>query len=377
MNKTQITINPDWLEFILIGELKPEKREEEYITMPDGFVLKDLGYGTKHFTCRYEVYFEGLSFGILRTTPRNDKIMDNMWQQFKVDNERLYEKGYIELCERFFDAIGSRVRNVSRLDIAADGYGFMRLIERFDRGMIEKIGKANYTLYKDTHRTIEGFDLGSKKSDKSITGYQKSKEIEKSNKHYIKEFWKRSGLSNFDGGNVERLEIRLKNNAIIKIEDFDWTRLEDPQYLAGIMKKQMNNFFDFRSINYSNVSRARKIEFINWSNIKAERLEFAEAKKTNEYNRLKQTAKTLFLLYLGTGKSYHLKICREIVENINCVVWFIDKQEFWRREFRKKNKSLNFDYIPLWRQLEVNEQLKLTESYDLTTQYIQRSQKRT
>jgi len=363
MNKTPITINPDWLEFILIGQIKDSKRDGEYIELPANFVLKELGYGTKHFCFNYEVYYEGLLFGTLRTEPRNDKIMDANWQQFKIENERLYEKGYIELCSKLFASLGSSVRNISRLDIAADGFGFMDLMKRYDSGKIDKRGKAKYTLYKDNQRKIEGFDIGSKKSDKAITGYLKSEEIEKSNKHYIKEFWKRSGLPNWDNGEVERLEIRLKNNAIVKIENFDWERLENPEYLAGVMRKHFENYFDFHSPNCSNISRARKIEFINWDLISAERLEFATARKSTEYNRLKQNAKTMFWLYLGTGKRHYLQICREIVENINCLGWFIDKQDFWKREFRKQNKKGNFDYIPVWKQLKGNEQLKLTENF--------------
>jgi len=376
MNKCSNTINYDWLEFTLTGDLKLTNLNDEYFEFPGGFILKELGYGTKHYSRMFEIYHEGLLFGNIRVDPRNNNVLDPLWQQFKVENERLYEKGTIDLCKRFFNSIGSQVRNVTRLDIACDGYGYMRLMKQYDSGMIEKIGKAKYTLYKNTSREIEGFDLGSKNSDKSITGYKKSAEIERSGKKYIELFWQRSGLHNWDGGNVERLEIRLKNNAIKKIENFDWTRLEEPEYIAGVMKTSMAKFFDFRHPVYSNISRARKIQFINWDRINAIHLDPATARKSNEYNRLKQTAKSLFWLYLGTGERYHLQICREIVENINCVGWFIEKQEFWTKEFRKKNKKLNFDYIPLWKQLGVNEQLKLTESVNLSFQYAQKKSKK-
>lgn len=336
--------------------------------------MKELKYGTRHFSRMYEVYFEGLQFGMLRTEPRNNEFLDENWQQFKVVNERLYEVGYIDLCRRFFRAIGSQVRNVTRLDIAADGFGYMHLMNQFDSGMIDKCGKAKYTLYKDRNRKIEGFDLGSKASDKSITGYRKAEEIEtKSNKHYIKHFWKKSGFKGWDSPNVERLEIRLKNNALIKIEDFDWTALECPEYLAGVMKKQMENFFDFRQVGHKNVSRAKKIEFINWDSVKAVRLEFSKARASTEYVRLKQTCKTMFWLYLGTRQSHFLQIAQEIAVNINCSIWFVEKSAFWRREFDKKNqitykkgiaKKPAFEYIPLWEELQRNGQLKLTEKFN-------------
>lgn len=367
MNKTRITINPDWLEFILVGELKDFRIEGEYMIFAAGFVLKNCFHGTKHFSNMYDVYFEGFNFGTLRTDPRNTEIMCAEWQQFKLYNERLYEKGYIKLCKLFFQAIGSKVRNLSRLDIAADGFGYMKLMKQFDSGYIEKIGKAKYTLYKDTHRNIEGFDLGSKASDKSITGYKKAATLEKSNKHYIREFWKKSELPGWESENVERLELRLRNNAIIKIEGFDWTRLEDPVYLAGVMKKQMENYFDFRNTLYSNVSRAKKIEFINWESVKAERLEFSKAKRSTEYNRLKQTAKTMYWLYMGTKRKYYLQVCIEIVENLNCVIWFMDKHKLWERQFIKIQSKKGFDYIPVWKIIKENDQLILTERKEFTT----------
>jgi len=385
MSNKHVTINPDWLEFMLEGQLKPHNIDGDYIELPDGFVLKELNGGTKHFTRRFEVYFEGLSFGNLRIIPRNDEILNPNWQQFKIDNERLYEVGYIDHCRRFFSAIGSQVRNVTRLDIAADGFGYMHLMKRFHAGMIEKVGRAKYTLHCGHSRQIEGFDIGSKASDKSLTGYRKADRIKADNKHYITEFWKKSGLQNWDSPNVERLEIRLKNAAMLRIESFDWQQLESSSYLAGIMKKQMHKFFEFRKSGSSNITRAKQIQFIDWDNVKADRLKFAEARRGDEVNRLKQTSKSLYWLYLGTRQQYYLQLVNEIVTNINCVIWFQEKSTLWRTEFDKKNnetqikglkKKREFAYIPLWKQLQSNEQLRLSENYDLSFQYIRRRDKR-
>ena len=339
MNRTIVTINPDWLQFTLCGDLKKKASDGEYIELDNDFVLKDLGYGTKHFANQYEVWHEGVIFGNLRTEPRNDKVLQPDWQSFKMDNARLYEVGYVYRCNLFFETIGSKVRNVSRLDIAADGYGYMKLVQQWFAGMYYKKGKAKMKLYLDNNRKVEGFDIGSKQSDKAITGYLKSAEIQRSNKHYIKDFWKKSGLPNWDGGNVERLEIRLRNNAIIKIEGFDWERLEEPAYLAGVMKKQMENFFEFTNPMYSNISRAKTLDFINWDKIKCERLEYASAKKSSEYDRIKKAIKTIYWIHLQTNKLYHLQVCREMAENINCVVWFIEKHSHWKREFFKKHEN--------------------------------------
>lgn len=369
MEYTKNTINLDWLEFILVGDLKIGKVVDEYIEYYGGFVLRDVGHGTKHWIRMYEVYHDGVLFGNLRLDPRDANVLDPFWQQFKVDNQRLYEKGTLELCKKFFKSIKSSVRNISRIDIACDGFGYTRIMERYHAGMINRIGKrAKYTLHCHD-RKVEGFDVGRKKSDKQITGYQKSNEIKKSGKEYIKLFWKRSGLRGWDSGNVERLEMRLKNNAIKKFEDFDWTRLEETAYLAGLMKKSCAKFFEFRHIHASNIARAKPICVIDWDNLRAERLEYKEAKERTEFIRLKQTAKTMFWIYLGCNSTVHLQIAQEIVTNINCVMWFIDKKEQWREEFEKKQKNKSFDYLNLWENESKTGQLILSENMNLSTQY--------
>lgn len=362
MGKTSITINPDWLQFTLIGDLKTKTSDSKYIELANGFVLKDLGYGTQHFIYQYEVWHEGVIFGNLRTEPRNDKVLQANWQSFKVDNARLYEVGYLDRCKLFFKTIGSEVRNCSKLDIAADGYGYMRVVQRCLAKMITKKGKAKLRAYFDNNMDVEGFDIGSKKSDKCITGYKKARRIEPDNKQYIRSFWKKSGLIGAETGDIERLELKLSNNAIIKIEGFDWTRLEEPEYLAGIMKKQMENFFEFVKPVYSNISRAITVEFINWSKIKCERLEFASAKQSTEYDRIKKAIKTNFWCFLQTGKRYYLQICHEQADNINCLVWFIEKNPYWKKEFEKKGQKKLFEYLPHWKTAKVNEQLKLVPS---------------
>jgi len=363
------TLNLDWLEFILVGDLKIGKRVDEYIEYYGGFVLKDTKIGTQHWTKMYEVYHDGLLFGNLRLDPRDFNVLDPFRQQFKVENERLYEKGTLELCQKFFKAINSKVRNISKIDIACDGYGYARTMARYHSGMIDRIGKANYHLHCNRHREIEGFDIGSKSSDKQITGYHKSKEIEKSGKHYIKKFWEKSGLVGWESGKVERLELKLRNNAIKKFENLEWERLDEVEYLAGIMKKGMEKFFEFRHVNASNVSRAKPIQIIDWNALNAVQLEYAEAKQRTEYIRLKQTAKTMYWIYLGCGSSYHLQVAQEIVTNINCIAWFLDKKKHWREEFEKKQKKKAFDYLNLWKNEQQYGQLKLTENITLGQVY--------
>ena len=149
-------------------------------------------------------------------------------------------------------------------------------------GEVDQVGRATISPCILPGRTVEGFYVGSKKSKKKlIRCYNKTKEIEQhSYKYYIKEVWERSGAFT-DGKEVERLELALRNDEIAKIEDFDWKRLEDPEYLAGIMKMCCENFFEFREPvpPGGNVSRAKKVAYVDWDSIASTKVEKATARK--------------------------------------------------------------------------------------------------
>src|SRR5436853_171075 len=59
--------------------------------------------------------------------------------------------------------------------------------------------------------------LGSMHSDKVISIYDKTKEIQISNKEYIKEYWRNNGLIE-NNEPIDRLELRLKRPQLIGLE---------------------------------------------------------------------------------------------------------------------------------------------------------------
>ena len=77
----------------------------------------------------------------------------------------------------------------------------------------------------------------------------------------------------------------------------------------------------------------------------------------------------MYWIYLGCGSSYHLQVAQEIVTNINCISWFLEKKEHWRTEFEKKQKKKAFDYLNLWQNTKQYGQLELTENIKLGQVY--------
>jgi len=349
------TCNLDWFEQILIGSIPNHRPDrEEYRFNNDRIALVKRRKGSKHFKHSYNVIYDGRLFAKIQTHPRHTEIMPEHYIQFQMQNNVLYEVGWLEDVRELYSYFNWEVKNTTRIDPALDGYGFMEIFGRYNREEIEKVGKASFTCYKAGNRETTGYDIGRKASHKMIGCYPKEKELEKSNKYYIKEFWDNTSLDRSKP--IERLEVRLRNEALKLIKDFDWTRLDDFEYLASLMRTAMTNYCEFVELDGdSNLSRRERIEFIDWDSVGGSLLDSCSTKETTEIYRLKLSAKTLYWIYLSTKEERHLQLCREIVMNINCIDWFNEKYEYWAAEYKAKPLS----FIPEYVTYEHGEQRKL------------------
>lgn len=364
--KVLYTINLDWFEVMASGVLvEGEDAKETYEFDNGNIVLAKKGGGTKIFKHSYEVFFKQKLFGKCHVCPRSPEILSSDFVQFQVCNNVLYEEGGFSDIKYFFRKLSWKVKNITRFDIALDGVKVLNLVDRFVMGEVEKLGKAKVKPFFTGKRVMEGFDIGSKSSNKWITGYNKTEELEKSNKQYIKEFWMRTGLP-FDE-NIERLELKVRNEEVKKIFQFNWEDLDNFEYLASIFKTCMKNFFEFvEKGTDSNTTRKKRIEFIDWDFLGANLLERLSTQETTEIYRMKQSAKTNYWCFLASGRQYYLDIAQEQAININCLDWYANKINDWRHEYDKKcghNKDglVSFQYLIKFETLEMNKQLQLFE----------------
>jgi len=356
------TCNLDWFEQILIGEIPNfDSEREEYVFNADRIAIVKRKKGSKHFKYSYDIIIDGRKFAKMQMKPRHTEIMPDNFMMFQMKNNVLYEVGWLDDVRELYKYFGWEVRNNTRMDIALDGTGFMEIFGRYNREEVDKVGRATFTCYKTGNREITGYDIGRKASHKMVGVYPKEKELEKSNKYYIKEFWDSTDLDRSEP--VERLELRLRNEAMKQIQGFDWERLDDFEYLASILRTGMENFAEFVALDGdSNLSRRKRIEFIDWESIGGILLEFCSTRETNEIYRLKLSAKTMYWIYLSTGKEHYLQLCREIVMNINCLDWFLEKYQWWESEYKAKR----LDYIPEFRTYDFGEQLRLYKEHKTT-----------
>jgi len=361
---TPYTVAVDWFQVLVSGWALPETDSEPKRSFDNGRICfykrKKI---TPHFLTFYDIFIDGKPFCHALMHPRNTEIFGKDVIEIKVNNSRLYEVGWIDSFDYLTKKFSWIVKNVSRLDIALDGSGFMHVGNKLISKSIRKVGRAEFAPRLTSKMEVKGFKIGQTKSDKCLVCYDKSAELEASNKYYIRDMWKRAGLD--ISQRVERLELRLKNDAIKQVENFDYHQLWNFEYLASLMRTHFKKFYEFYSPNKdTNVSRYKTYDFIKWERVGGALLERLSAQQTDDVYRLKQTAKTLYGVYVQTGLIDYLQLSKEMAMNANCVQWMIEKVDKWKEEFERKlgknaNGEIQYTHISAFTSHYKGEQLKM------------------
>ena len=277
----------DWFQVVTSGfiEIDLEDVQPSYDYGDTMLIVNEsLRNGTKHHKIGFDLLHNGELFGQLLLFPRS-KVLANDSGSFKVYNNILYQKGWSVRLESILHDLTLSINNITRLDIAIDGSELFDDWAKYERGEYSISGRADTNVYRSANRTIKQFNVGSKKSDKMVVGYNKSKELRSGkdkNKLYIKKHWDKFDIDTTK--DVHRLELRLRNKAVKTIVDFEISKLEEACYLAGVMRSQMRNFFEYRLINEndSNNRRGEKLDVINWESLNY--IEVNKQKKTSKAN---------------------------------------------------------------------------------------------
>lgn len=339
----------DWFECSTMGVFLDPKRPQDVICCSDDvYLVKDekRANGTKHFEHFYLVYLHGELYGSIRTTPRST-VLDADLSIFKIENYILYQRGWLVRFNYVLNEMGVNAYNVSRLDIAIDGAGFMTDYQNVIAGKYKKVGRAKMSTLHEPDGKVEGFYVGSRSSAKFIRCYDKTKELKDNlGKGYISQWWDDNNF--FVGAKVERLELTIKGKALKLVKDFDYQELEKPSYLAGIMKAVFNNFYQFKDASNldSNVSRVSKIEAVEWSYFDA--LEIDKLSKTNKPNVIWAVQQTIAFmmresyagLEAGGGDLWDnaYKKCFDYAIKYGVLDWFKTKLTKWRKEKKYHDK---------------------------------------
>lgn len=298
--------------------------------------------GTRFYKHKFKVYHHGEPFGMVSMNPRSTQVLEGNWCQFKMDNHKLYQSSWISEFDEFMDELEAKPRSFSRIDIALDGRGHLDIYKQWNSGNIDRLGRAKVIEYKEKvggkDNVVTGVNWGSRGGDKHMTIYSKGNLLERENKGYIVDFWEKNGLINDSSEveNIERMELKLKSKSINKLIDFDYKRLNEPEYMASIMRTHFKKWFEFTETGTGNVSRKKRLEFINWNSIGGELMDTDSTRPSNEVWSAKISIKRLYILAIEGLLS------PTIDEHISDIIGWYDLESWYERsrdKWKPKVKS--------------------------------------
>lgn len=348
-------INLDWFECMLQGQLSDDLSFPKSVKVKGANIrLHRRSYGTQHFQHVYDVIIAGREFGLMLAAPRKGNKLDPNFLQFQAKNNVLYEIGFVSEFSAMIEAMSLNWRNPIRIDIALDGAQPMQVMQQVITGQLERVGSQTMAVFFDKSQKITGFDIGKQKSDKWCTCYYKKAEIAKSNKRYIEDFWERTGLE--DREDPQRIELKLRKNALRQIEGFDYLELESFEYLASIMRTQLQKLWEFTDPGENpNISRRTRHDYIDWDSVGAQLLPKFTAFPTDEVYRMKMTSKTLYFMWLATDLKVYRQLSQEVAAAIDYIGWWQDTSPKWAKDFASKMGE-NADGLIVYERLAAFEQ---------------------
>ena len=333
----------DWFEVQLTGQLpKIEEGKTDY-EISENLHLIDQHKQTKNFSNLFDVYVYGEKVGTLQTHSKGKGFFDINSMQFKLDNHLLYVENWLSIYGELLTESGWSHKSTTRIDIFLDGSGATNYRDMVykavnTRSNVMLSGKAKLST-NYVGNMIQSVNVGSRKSDKYGRIYNKTLELSRSNKTYISQLWDNSHLDVKPGVDIWRLEIEIKS-ALFKKRNYDLWSLDNPQYLASILRTELDGWLSFYSITTdTNKHRAMKKntkELVDWESIGADLLPKAKAKKPSDIYQ----AKAYLKAQKRFSQVFELSTPDEIAEHFELQDWIESKEPYWHADNEKERQRL-------------------------------------
>lgn len=336
----------DWFETTLTVKTGMIDQQKSEIKLSDEVYLINTGNRSKLYNSVWTVIFEGENIGTLQTHPVHSYMNENNGQ-FKIENHLLYSFDWLDTYFGLLASARWTHKNVTRLDISIDGSSIKKaldLIVKHEKSdTIGRKGKADFHAKKDPENKIKSFHVGSSSSEKYATIYKKSDEIEKSEKQYIKDFWYKNRLN--DIKDVYRFELRLKSKIT---KHYDINRLNDPTYLASIVRTEVKNWFEFYykgkdKNKHRTYQKSKDMNWIEWENIQGELLPKQNAVSTDTIYKAKRVIKDAFYFNHVHGKELPKKLLDDLLNEYCLHGWYHSKIEYWKNDFDREKRLKGFN----------------------------------
>ena len=335
----------DWFETTLNISFNDFDIGKPEIRLSDDVYLINKNQRTQFYNALWSVVFDGEIVGTLQTHPAQ-VFMNKNNAQFKIENSFLYTFDWLDMYFGLLSSANWQHKNITRLDIAIDGSSILNALDLIDKNdktdTIGRKGKASFIYKKSSDKKIVNFHVGSASSEKAATIYKKSDEIEKSGKTYIKDFWFKNNLT--DISNVNRFELRLKSKIANR---YDINRLNEPGYLASIVRTEVKNWFEFYSKSKdTNKHRAYKnnkqMNWIEWDKIEGQLLPKHKATGADTIHKAKRVIKDLYYFHHVSGNTLPADLIDRLLNEYCLHHWLTLRVDHWLEDFEKIKRTKGF-----------------------------------
>ena len=349
---TQNVINWDWFETtIYVDQNQFKTIDRKTIEIGEHLIFENQFQRTYRFMTMYNVIYLGELIGVLQAHPiMSVKHRHENEARFKLSNRLCYQTDRLDIYKEFLEESKSKHGNLTRFDIAVDGDGAKKARELAARqmkgGIIKRKGKALFHTSRNSKNEIENFRVGSSQSNKIATIYNKSCEIENSEKTYIADSWKLNNLAALESedSRVDRFELRLYSKAM---KNYDWEKLDDSSYLASIVKTETKNWFEFykesKDTNRYRNDKKNTMDWIDWDEIEGKLLPKNKAVAKSGVHRAKRMIKDSLYLEIVEGRPCDKELIAYLRQEYCLHKWMEDRMSRWSEEFdrEKKYRELN------------------------------------
>ena len=282
-----ISVVLDWFACMVFCNWPAPEKANEITFVDDDIAIEYTGKGTPVFNYSFKVYLWGEPVAMFHSHSKNETIIPVGVAKLEILNHVLYSGDLLETLSRVMQACKMpEIKNISRVDIAIDGANhvhkflnrYVDIVKRQGVARLQSLGAYNPTptihlkgkarfhakmLNKHTGM-FDNFHIGGSK--KKFTLYNKTSELERSHKEYIRSVWEKAGIDT--STDVWRCELRLTSEAIKEIKDFNINNLQNPMYLLSIFKTQCENFVHFVDMEgQTNVTYATTIDLFQFEKL--------------------------------------------------------------------------------------------------------------
>lgn len=362
----------DWLSLSMLDASMrvPEAQgKDDVVAITDAIVLRYYGKGSEHYKYIWHVLWNGEHSATILSHTRNEKFVKKGMVKVDIKNHLLYTTDLWPFVDLLCREFGFQYKNVNRADIAIDGLNYLvKLVNQYTKQtatgkVVELKGRGRFkaNLLDRPTMMYNSFQLGAPAAKKCITIYNKSQEIVISRKEYIQHWWKAQGIidevqplevlanalkvdKNEDERyyipgyhNVYRFELRLKGTLFLQMEGFTLEWLKTGQGLMSIVRRMIDNFFEFVIASRSDSSKCATIDIIPMQAFDCFNIQLVRTKRRDDLYKTKLSiAKNVRQLYLGHLQPSDYAALQMLVFDVNnydLQPWFDKKLPAWIKEF--------------------------------------------